>query len=113
LSDNAEDRRTEIALFRYTLILPLIRGDYPPGGKERLRQQIASRRHDIPYSSRRSVSTTTLARWERIYQERGFDGLKPQPRSDRGACRAISPDTLTRAETLKREQPLHHPHPLS
>jgi transposase InsO family protein len=102
----SEDRRTEIALFRYTLILPLIRGDYPPGGKDKLRQQIASRRHDIPYSSRRFVSSSTLARWERIYQERGFDGLKPQPRSDRGACRAISPDTLDRAEILKREQPL-------
>jgi putative transposase len=100
------DRRTEIALFRYTLILPLIRGEYPPGGKEKLRRQIVSRPYDIPYSSRRSLSTTTLARWERIYQERGFDGLKPRPRSDQGACRAISPETLDRAETLKREQPL-------
>ena len=33
----SEDRRTEIALFRYTLILPLIRGEYPPGGKQALR----------------------------------------------------------------------------
>ena len=102
----SEDRCTEVALFRYTLILPLIRGEYPPGGKDQLRQQIASRRYHIPYSSRRSVSTTTLARWERMYQERGFDGLKPQLRSDQGSCRAISPETLHRAETLKREQPL-------
>jgi putative transposase len=102
----SQDRPTEVALFRYTLILPLIRGEYPPGGKDKLRQQIASRSYDIPYSSRRSVSTTTLTRWERIYQERGFDGLKPQPRADRGSCRAISPETLDRAEILKREQPL-------
>ena len=60
---DSKDRRTEIALFRYTLILPLIRGEYSPGGKDRLRQQIASRPYDIPYSSRRSVSSTTLARW--------------------------------------------------
>jgi putative transposase len=106
MSGKAEDRRTEIALFRYTLILPLIRGEYPPGGKERLRQQIANRHYDIPCSSRRSISTNTIARWERLYQQQGFDGLKPQPRSDRGACRAISPETLERAETLKREQPL-------
>jgi putative transposase len=101
-----QDRLIEIALFRYTLILPLIRGEYPPGGKDRLRQQIASRPYDIPYSSRRSVSTTTLARWERTYRERSFDGLKPSSRSDRGDCRAISPETLDRAEILKREQPL-------
>ena len=102
----SEDRCTKIALFRYTLVLPLIRGEYPPGGKDKLRQQIASRSYDIPHSSRRSVSASTLARWERIYQEQGFDGLKPQSRTDRGVCRAISPDTLDRAEILKREQPL-------
>ena len=101
----SEDRRTEIALFRYTLILPLLRGEHPPGGKQRLREQIASRHYDIPYASRSTVSPATLARWERRYRQAGFDGLKPQPRSDRGTPRAISPATLDRAETLKREQP--------
>jgi transposase InsO family protein len=101
-----EDRRTEIALFRYTLILPLLRGEHPPGGKERLRQQIAARHHDIPHSTRRTISPATLARWEQLYQEQGFEGLKPRPRGDRGQPRAISSQTLDRAEALKREQPL-------
>ena len=102
----SEDRRTEIALFRYTLILPLLRREHPPGGKHRLRQQIASRHYDIPYASRSTISPATLARWERRYRQAGFEGLKPQPRSDRGTPRTISPATLDRAETLKREQPL-------
>jgi putative transposase len=102
---SSEERRTEIALFRYTLILPLMRGEFPPGGKGRLRQQIAARQHQIPYSSRCTVSPTTLVRWELHYLERGFDGLKPQPRRDRGQSRAISVATLDRAEKLKREQP--------
>jgi transposase InsO family protein len=102
---NAEDRRTEIALFRYTLILPFLRDEYPPGGKQRLREQIASRHYDIPNASRSTVSPSTLARWERLYREDGFHGLKPKPRSDRGQSRAISEETLDRAETLKREQP--------
>ncbi len=101
----SEDRRTEVALFRYTLILPLVRGEHPPGGKQRLRKQIASRHYQIPYSSRSTVSPSTLARWERLYRKDGFDGLKPKPRSDRGEPRAISDETLDRAETLKREQP--------
>ena len=103
---DSEDRLTQIALFRYTLILPLVRGEFPPGGKDALRQQIARRHLDIPFSSRRSVSPSTLARWERAYRLRGFDALKPSPRSDRGIPRALSPQTLDRAETLKREQPL-------
>jgi len=100
-----EDKRTTIALFRYTLILPLLRGEYPAGDKGQLRQQIAARRHDIPYSSRRTVSVPTLARWERRYRAGGFEGLKPRPRADCGQPRAISTETLDRAETLKREQP--------
>ena len=36
---SGEDRRTEIALFRYTLILPVLRGEYPPNGKDDLRRQ--------------------------------------------------------------------------
>jgi putative transposase len=101
-----EDRRTEIALFRYTLILPLLRGEYEPRGKDRLRQQIAAGHYDIPYSTRHTVSVPTLARWERRYRKNGFDGLKPRRRGDRGTPRAISPQTLDRAEALKREQPL-------
>jgi putative transposase len=101
-----EERRTEIALRRFTVILPLIRGEYPPGGKGRLREQIAAGHHDFPHSSRQTISVVTLARWERLYREHGFEGLKPQSRSDQGICRVISDETLDRAETLKREQPL-------
>jgi transposase InsO family protein len=100
-----EDRRTEIGLFRYTLILPLLRGEFPPGGKGRLRAQIAAGRYEIPFSSRHTVSATTLGRWERAYDQRGFEGLKPRSRTDRGQPRTISSDTLDRAEKLKREQP--------
>ena len=100
-----EEHRTAVALFRYTLILPLLRGEYPPGGKEHLRRQIAARSYPIPSSSRHTVSPSTLARWERFYRQHGFEGLKPQPRRDRGQGRALSRQTLDRAETLKREQP--------
>jgi putative transposase len=100
-----EDQRTEIALFRYTLIVPLLRGEYPPGGKEACRRQIAAAAGPPPHSERATISASTLARWERCYRQRGFDGLKPRPRADRGRRRALSDATLDRAETLKREQP--------
>jgi len=104
--NDSEQPRTEIALFRYTLILPLLRGEYKPRGKDRLRQQIAAQHYDIPCSTRHTVSVPTLARWERRYRKNGFEGLKPLTRTDKGKPRSISPDTLDRAEALKREQPL-------
>ena len=105
-SVDPEEHRTEIALFRYTLILPVVRDEYEPGGKDRLRQKIASGRYDIPGTTRRTVSVPTLARWERRYRKNGFEGLKPTRRTDQGQPRTISPPTLDRAEALRREQPL-------
>jgi transposase InsO family protein len=46
-----------------------------------------------------------LRRWEKAYRTGGFEALKPRRRSDQGAPRTISPDTLARAEALKRELP--------
>lgn len=101
-----ETWRTEVALFRYTLILPLVRFECErDGSKRQLREAIATRAQAIPHSPRSAVSVGTLRRWEHAYQQGGFEALKPQPRSDRNTSRAISPETLERAEALKREVP--------
>ena len=100
-----EERRTEIALFRYTLILPLLR-EPSARARQQMRRNLAAVVYDIPFSKRRRVSITTLRRWESRYRAGGFEALKPQPRSDQGQPRAVSLATLDRAEALKREQPL-------
>ncbi len=102
---DAEQKSTQIALFRYTLILPLLRQEYPPGQKGRFLAQLAGQEYDIPYSRRRRVGASTLRRWERQYRQGGFEALKPQLRADQGHSRVISQATLDRAEALKREQP--------
>jgi putative transposase len=101
-----ETWRTEVALFRYTLILPLLRHERARDGtKLSLRAAIAATSHTIPHSRRHTVSVPTLRRWEKAYRDGGFEALKPHPRRDRGAARTISPQTLDRAEALKRELP--------
>jgi len=101
-----EPWRTQVALFRYTLILPLLRHNRERDGtKQQLREAIAAQQHLIPHSQRCTVSVPTLRRWEKGYLAGGFDALKPKPRSDRGASRALSAETLARAEALKRELP--------
>jgi transposase InsO family protein len=70
-----------------------------------MRRNLAAVVYDLPYSDRRQVSVATLRRWEERYRTGGFEALKPQPRADRGQPRAVSPETLNRAEALKREQP--------
>ena len=98
--------RTEVALFRYTLILPLLRHDHQRDGtKRQMREAIAAQQHIIPHSQRRTVSVPSLRRWEKAYRRGGFDALKPRSRRDRGASRSLSAETLDRAEALKRELP--------
>jgi hypothetical protein len=96
-----EERRTEIALFRYTLILPLLR-EPSARARQQMRRNLAAVFYDMPHSNRRRVSVTTLRRWESRYRAGGFEALKPQPRADRGQPRAVSAETLDRAEALKR-----------
>jgi putative transposase len=100
---NSDDRRTEIALARYTLILPIVR-ETCRRQRHQMRQNIAATIHDFPSGMKGKVSVTTLYRWEKAYRQGGFDALKPQVRQDK-ECRVISPETLDRAEALKREQP--------
>jgi transposase InsO family protein len=100
----SEEARTEIALFRYTLIIPIVR-ERSPQARHQLRKNLAMVGHKIPHSSRRTVSLRSLFRWEQAYRQGGFEALKPRRRADKGQLRALSPATLDRAEALKREQP--------
>jgi hypothetical protein len=96
---NPDDRRTEIALARYTLILPVVR-ETCRRQRHQMRKNLAATIHDFPPGIKGGVSVGTLYRWEKAYRRGGFDALKPQPRREK-PCRVISPETLDRAEALK------------
>ena len=101
-----EDAREKMALHRFRVIAPLLE-------KGLSKQELAARRTEIlatefrlPDSPLpRRIAHRTLQRWVRRYADHGFKGLMPQPRSDRGRCRAIDPQILRRAVELKDEVP--------
>ena len=100
-----EDKAEKIALFRYGLIAPLVLETLPRGELTRRAEEIAARHYDIPHSSRRSVSVDTLLLWALRYRKDGIAALAPKIRQDRGQIRAVSPETATLIERLKRENP--------
>lgn len=65
------ERETEIALFRYGLIAPLLFAAPDPGHLEATLRQIAGKTYQIPYSSRCRVSVSTLRRYLTLYQAGG------------------------------------------
>jgi putative transposase len=99
------ERETEIALFRYGLIAPLLFAAPASGQLEAALRQIAGKTYQIPYSSRCRVGVSTLRRYLALYQEGGFAALRPRPRADKGAVRAFPPQVLEAAIALRAEQP--------
>jgi transposase InsO family protein len=98
-------RIEEIALFRYGLISDVLR---PADGEtsrklyERLRDK-AARSYCIPGTRRTRVAVETLRGWIKLYQEGGFDALKPKPRKDTGSARAIPQSVIDELVDLKDE----------
>lgn len=103
--EDAETRLTQIALFRYVLIAPLLRPELQRGDIAAHLHGIASRHHQIPGSARTTVSFPTLWRWLLAYRKQGFDGLRPQSRRDDGTPRRIPQEVIERAISLRRQLP--------
>ncbi len=100
-----EEHELELALFRYGLIHPLLDTSLSKGEKAALRKQILSKTHEIPSSSRTSVSERSLELYLHWYREGGFDALMPSVRKDAGTVRVIPEDVLEKAFEFKREVP--------
>lgn len=100
-----EERRTQIALFRYGLIAPLLYRTLERGELTAHLKAVAAQSHRIPYSTRTTVDEETLWRYYHAYQAHGFDGLKPKSRADAGAARSIPPEIIDKAIALREEVP--------
>jgi transposase InsO family protein len=105
LKPDDNERDTEIALFRYGLIAPLLFSPIPAGQVEKALRQTASQNYTIPYSTRKRIGITTLRRYLKQYREGGFEALLPQERVDKGVPRALTPEVLEKAVALRQEQP--------
>ncbi len=107
-SDSRPDRHdllTEIALFRYGLIAPLVHDPPDAGQQEPALRAIAAKTYHIPGSTRTRVSVTTLRRYLKTYRAHGFEALRPTAREDLGQPRAFPTEILEKAIALREEQP--------
>ncbi|MBI5935986.1 MAG: DDE-type integrase/transposase/recombinase [Chloroflexi bacterium] len=105
LEPDSADLPTEVALFRYGLIAQLIHTPPDKGHQEALLRDIAARTYRIPGSKRTRVSLSTLRRYLKTYQAKGFEALRPASRADVGIPRAFPSEILEKAIALREEQP--------
>ncbi|HHY95676.1 MAG TPA: transposase, partial [Firmicutes bacterium] len=100
-----EERRVEVALFRYGCIAELLQRKLPRGEQARILERLANQEWEAPGGEKVRLSVSTLKSWLARYRKGGFEALKPKPREDRGRPRALDPALIERAAQLKRELP--------
>ncbi len=100
-----EERRTQIALFRYGLIAPLLHRPLARGEIAAHLQAVAGQTHQIPHSKRSTVNADTVWHYLALFRQGGFEALKPHQRDDAGKPRRIPELVVQKAVALREEVP--------
>ena len=103
------DRAEEIAIFRATILGPVMLRDLAHGQLANELRVLSEARYRPPgAASTRTYQVPTLERWLYAYRARGLAGLRPEPRSDRGFAQELSA-RLRRVDVPARVSPRPHP----
>lgn len=91
----------EIALFRYSLIVPALNGTYSDRSMNEYFINVATKEHMLPNGDKRYFDVSSIKNWYYQYKKYGFDGLKPGVRSDRGKSKKIPITVLDTIQEIK------------
>lgn len=100
-----EEEKRSIALWRVSVLGPLISARLEHGEVRALCEQSASRTHQQPDGLFVQLSWRTIETWHYAYKRGGFAALMPETRSDRGTSRAIGQELAALIVRAKREKP--------
>ena len=101
-----KDQAEAVALFRLGVIGGLVSRPLCRGGQKNELRELAARRYLPPGAdTARNYSVTTLERWLYAYRANGLEGLRPKIRTDRGHCRALTPEQRQLLLAIRREHP--------
>lgn len=102
----SEEYRTKVALFRYQLIAPVISGTLKDGETVfGYFKRISNQMHINQDDELIRISPTTLSRYHKAFLKGGFEGLKPQARTDIGRARKLSQEAKDQIEYLHTAYP--------
>ena len=100
-----KDSKRQVALFRYSVISPLITNPENYCSNNDFFKSAANKSYIDTYGRKRIVSKGTIERWYYKYKEKGFDGLIPQRREDSGTSRKISAEVHLKIAELIDQYP--------
>jgi len=103
-----EDEKVQLAIFRFSVISDFVNGSQiDRKEKQRLVQQKCARKWNIPFSTRTSISESTLYRWIRLYKNSNttLKSLSPGTRADKGKSRCMDEETCLALANLRYQMP--------
>ncbi len=100
-----DDESLDIALWKLSVLGPLVSARLEHGDRLAWLLEIAERTHQRPDGKLVTLSARTLEAWLYAYRRGGLAALAPQPRADRGTTRAIEPPVADVILRAKREKP--------
>ena len=101
-----KDHGEAVALFRSEVVGVLTRLDLPRGALAARLKMLSEQRFRPPgATTTRTFAVPTLERWYRLYKRGGLAALRPEPRADKGAARALTPEQQELVCEVRREHP--------
>jgi len=71
-SKDKQNKLNEIALFRFSLIAPLVNDTYEAPSKMQFYRDIAAKTHTLPNGKSIQVSASVIKKWHLKYQRRWY-----------------------------------------
>jgi len=100
-----DDDRTKEALFRHAILGDLLSRNLRRGELYPALAQLSEKSFEDYLGRSRRIAQKTLEEWFYKYRHGGLEALKPEPRSDQGHSRRLTPDLEQLIGDLKREDP--------
>lgn len=100
-----KETNQKIALFRFSLIAPIINSTFSENSITEYLETICAKKYMVPGLGEKEYTPATLRFWLRDYKTYGFDGLLPKVRCDFGKSRALTKEQKDFIVSLKKENP--------
>jgi putative transposase len=100
-----DDKSQELALFKFSLIAPVVNNTYQTASKIQYFREVAAKTLTLPNGKQVRVSSNTIKKWYLLYKNNGIDGLIPKRRSDIGIPRTFDEKAINKIYDIKEQFP--------
>jgi hypothetical protein len=102
---NSMEQAREMALFKFSLIAPVIQGTLSDESAKAYYKRITVKPLQRPDGTEFLYSYKTLEKWTSNYLKDGFSALTPKVRSDKGVVKRLSGECITEIYRIKEQFP--------